>query len=257
MGGVLNFVGAFINALFRLETSNRTDIRIWTSDDGGVGSMTTLETSGSMPVSMTPPEATVTEAPPSMIQRAHAEIVSLQTIDPDFSELQFLAQAGAGFETYLAAEGAMDPDTLAQAATPDFVDCFRKRVADWNGGGLQRIVSGVKMLGSAVFKVTLDGTRQAIVVRFNASAVRYSKDASTGIAVEGSIQPSSFTEFATFVRPAGSTTPKSAAAGAATHCPSCGAPTAAGAASCPFCGTQLTGTGAAWLLDKLSESAYT
>jgi predicted lipid-binding transport protein (Tim44 family) len=192
-----------------------------------------------------------------MAQRAHGEVASLQTIDPDFSELQFLSQAGDCYLAYLTAEGTMNPDALASVATPDLIATLRARVAEWNGGGLQRIVSGVKIDGSAIYKVSVDGTRQAIMVRISASGVRYSRDVSTGIAVDGSMQPSSFTEFATFVRPAGATTPKSAAAGGATHCPSCGAPTDAGAAVCPFCGSQLTGTGGTWLLDKTSVSAYT
>ena len=43
------------------------------------------------------------------------------------------------------------------------------------------------------------------------------------MAAEGSVQNETFTEFATFVRPAGAVTPKSAQLGGATHCPSCGA----------------------------------
>jgi hypothetical protein len=256
MGGFFNFVSAFINALFRLETSNRTDVRIWSSDDG-LGSVTTFTSADAMPVSMAPPDATVTAAPQNAQQRAQTEIASLQTVDPAFSEMQFLSQAGAQFQAYLAAEGAMDPDKLIPVATPDFVDCFRKLVAGWNDGGMQRIVSGVVISGSAIIKVSVDGTRQAIMMRFTGKGVRCTKDATTGAAIEGDLQPDTFTEFATFVRPAGSTTPKTAAAGAATHCPSCGAPTQAGASTCPFCGSQLTGTGGVWLLDHTSVSAYT
>jgi hypothetical protein len=111
--------------------------------------------------------------------------------------------------------------------------------------------------GSAIIKVTVDGTRQAAIVRFSTSGVRFTQDTDSGVAVDGSAASETFSDFVTFVRPPGTTTPKSAGAGGATHCPSCGAPTTAGDAKCPFCGTQLTGTGGTWLLDHVSASAYT
>jgi hypothetical protein len=95
------------------------------------------------------------------------------------------------------------------------------------------------------------------MVRFTGGARRFLRDVTTGMVAEGSAQLESFTEFAIFVRPAGSTTPKTAASGGPIHCPSCGAPVDAGAMMCSFCGAALTGTGGAWLLDKVSVSAYT
>lgn len=255
MGGLFTFVGDVLNALFRAGSS-RTTVSLF-SDDGSFSSATGVTVGTDVPVSMLPPEATVTPQTSSMAERAHAEIASLQTLDPDFSELGFLAVAGDQYTAYLAADGAMNADALATVATPAFVDAFRQRVAGWNAAGIQRIVSDVKILGSTVLNVSIDGTQQAIKVRVTASGVRYSRDTSTGAAVEGSMQPESFTEFATFVRPPNATTPKTVAAGGATHCPSCGAPVQSGAPTCPYCGTPLAATVASWLLDHTSVSAYT
>jgi hypothetical protein len=248
-GGALRFVGDVLNALFNMETRNR-GLTIWTSNDV---SMTDFSTA----TALEPAAMAAASAPISIQQRVHDEIAALQQADPDFSDLQFLGQATTQYQGYLTADGAMTADALSSVGTPDFIDWFGKRVASLDGSGLRRVVSDVKMLGAAVIRVSIDGTAQSIVVRFSGSGVRYTQDVDTGTATEGSAQPGSFTEFGTFVRPAGATTPKSAGAGAATHCPSCGAPTSSGAATCPFCGTQLTGTGSTWLLDKISASAYT
>ena len=248
MGALFRFVNAVFNLLFNAETRSDARMTIWTSDSVSTDAMM-----------MTPASVldTATMPQPSGAQRTHDEIASLQQIDPDFNDIQFLEAATAQYDAYVAADGAMDPDALVSIATPSFAECHRKQVADWRAAGLRRVVRGVELIGSAIIKVTVDGTRQAIVVRFSTSGVRYTQDVDSGVATDGSAASQTFTEFATFVRPPGTTTPKSAGAGGATHCPSCGAPTTAGDAKCPFCGTQLTGTGGTWLLDHISASAYT
>lgn len=245
-GGTLRFVGAVLNALFRLRSSEDPNLRMFTSDD--------VSTTAMM---MTPSDQAVASPPVSIQQRVHDEIAALQQIDPDFNDLQFLSQVTAQYQTYLAADAAMSADSLTSIGTPGFVDGYRQCVAAWKAAGLRRVVHDMKMLGSAIIRVSLDGTSQAIVVRFSTTGVRFRQDVDSGTATDGSSQSDSFTEFGTFVRPAGTSTSKPAATGGATHCPSCGAPTTAGDPVCPFCGTQLTGTGSAWLLDKISASAYT
>jgi len=193
----------------------------------------------------------------TMADRARDQITELQRVDPNFSEVQFLAQASTLYGAALATETTMDIGGLAGIATPEFLATFQKRFDDLRQCGLQCAVSDIKLLSSTIMNLTLDATKQSILVRFVGTGVRASQDAVTHAAVDGSLTPQSFTEFATFVRPAGTTTTPTAAQGGDTHCPSCGAPTVAGAAKCPFCGTQLTGTGSDWLLDKLSASAYT
>lgn len=247
MGSVFRFVGGVLNLLFRLETQNNPRMTIWTSDSVSGDAMATAP----LPIDV----ATLPQ--PTGTQRAHDEIATLHQIDPDFNEIAFLEMATAQYNAYVAADAAMDPDALAAVATPSFVDAYRRQAADWSAGGLRRVVHGMTMLGSAIIKVMVDGTRQAVVVRFTTSGVRFTQDVDSGVATEGSASPQTFSDFVTFVRPPGTTTPKSAGTGGATHCPSCGAPTTAGAAKCPFCGTQLTGTGGTWLLDHVSASAYT
>lgn len=248
MSGAFRVIGAVLNALFAGETRRTSSFNMWTSDD-----VSELAMASQAPIT----DAPMTIPQPSMQQRAQDAIATLQQIDPDFNELQFVDQATRGYQAYLAADAAMDPDALSAVATASFVDQYRQRVAQWRAAGVRRVGHDAKILGAAVMKVSVDGTQQSIVVRFSTSGVRFTQDADTGVATEGSSQSDSFTEFGTFVRPAGTTTPKSAADGGATHCPSCGAPTTAGAARCPYCGTQLTGTGAIWLLDHISVSAYT
>jgi hypothetical protein len=244
LGAGLRFIGAVINIF----TSQRASTTMWTSDD------LSLSTES---MQLMPNAPLLTGAPPSIQQRVHDEVAALRQIDPDFNELQFLAQATDSYQTYLSRDGEMNADGMTAIATPEFVAGYRTCVTKWKNAGLRRVVHDMKTTGSAIIKVTLDGTRQAIVVRLISSGVRFTQDIDSRIATDGSAQPDSFTEFATFVRPAGTSTRKSAAAGGITHCPSCGAPSVAGAATCAFCGTNLTGTGSTWLLDKTSESAYT
>jgi|SRR5579863_3677549 len=248
MGGVFRIVGTVLNALFAGETRRSSSFNMWTSDD-----LSELAMASQAPLSDAP---MITPQPP-MQQRVHDDIATLQQIDPDFNELQFTDQATRGYQAYLAADAAMDPDALAAVATPGFIDQYRQRVAQWRSAGVRRVGHDVKILGATVMKVSVDGTQQSIIARFSSTGVCFTQDADTGVATDGSSQSETFTEFGTFVRPAGTTTPKSAADGGATHCPSCGAPSTAGAATCLFCGTQLTGTGATWLLDHISVSAYT
>jgi len=247
MGDIFRFVGAVLNMLFKLDAQSNPRMTIWTSDSLSGDAMMT-----------TPLPIDVSAMPqPTGTQRTHDEIATLQQIDPDFNEMEFLAMGNAQYNAYVAADGAMDPDALAAVATPSFVDVYRKEVADWRAAGMRRVVRGMTTTGSAIIKVSVDGTRQAVIVRFSASGVRFTQDADSGVATEGSAASQTFSDFVTFVRPPGTTTPKSAGTGGATHCPSCGAPTTSGAAKCPFCGTQLTGTGGTWLLDHVSASAYT
>lgn len=247
MGALFRFANFVLGAMFNAEARNR-QTTIWTSDSVSTEAM--MMTPSTVLDSATMPQ-------PSGTQRAHDEIVTLQQIDPDFNEIEFLSMATAQYDAYVAADGAMDTDALATIATGSFVDAYRKQVADWRAAGLRRVVHDMTVLGSAIIKVTVDGTRQAVVVRFSTSGVRFTQDADSGVAVEGDASSQTFSDFVTFVRPPGTTTPKSAGTGGATHCPSCGAPTTAGDAKCPYCGMQLTGTGGTWLLDHVSASAYT
>jgi predicted lipid-binding transport protein (Tim44 family) len=253
----MGFLGDLLGAVVRTLLSPSVGMRIVTNDDPDDVDLSTALLGQPAPVTAAPPDATVTAQPPTAAQKVRQAIASLQAIDPDFSDLQFLAQATKQFGAFLAAENAMDASPLEGAATPSFIDCYRKQLSDWQAQGLAAVATGITLADPSILKVSLDGTMQLIQVRFTGSGVRCRKDAASGAAVDGSLQPGSFTEFATFVRPAGATTPKTAAAGAATHCPSCGAPVDAGAIKCPYCGTQITGTGGTWLLDHTSISAYT
>jgi len=240
-------IGQFVAALLNPRSTRGVDF--WFSSDEApaiddMAASPTLIPSPSLPMR-------------SMADRAQEQIAGLQKIDPDFSDVQFLGQAATIYGAALAAECSMNVDALASIATPALIASFKTRLTTLSGAGLACVVKDIKLLGTTIFKISMDGTRQSIVVRFVGTGVRATQDSASGAAVDGSLTSNSFTEFATFVRPAGTTTPKAAAAGGAINCPSCGAPTVAGAATCPFCGTQLTGTGSVWLLDHLSFSAYT
>ena len=252
MGGLLfrllELIGFVVVAIYRFATERSPDgQRRWVFTDPAKADPDFVPTAQEWTV-----------APPASIQeRVHDEIASLQKIDPEFNELQFLAQASSIYQTYLACDADMDPDGMTAIATPECVASYRACVTNWKSAGLRRVVRDTKMVATAIIRVMIDGSRQAIVVRLISSGVRFTQDIDTGAAAEGSAGARSFTEFGTFVRPPGITTPKSAGAGGAIHCPSCGAPTSTGAAKCPYCGTQLTGTGGIWLLDKIGASPYT
>ncbi|HLW38664.1 MAG TPA: TIM44-like domain-containing protein [Candidatus Eremiobacteraceae bacterium] len=197
-----------------------------------------------------------TPAPPLWVQ-AKAQLETLQKADPDFLEATFLAQASKTFAAVLAAEGVMDASAIAALVTPGYLQHFQARIDDWKGGGFTRVVSDLSLDSPTTFKVSIGGDTQAITVRFTGSVKRFTREDMTNIVSDGSAQAASFTEFATFVRPAGSTTPKTVALAGALHCPSCGAPVADGALKCTFCGATVSGSGGSWLLDKTSASAYT
>ncbi len=208
---------------------------------------------------LTPDEAARTAQPaaPPMWVQAKAQVESLQKADPSFLESTFLTQAAKTYGATLAAEGAMNPDAIAGSVTPAFLATMTQHIADWRHNGFTRVVSGLTLDAPTTFKVAVGGDKQTITVRFTGTATRFTKEDMTNLVTDGSAQPQSFTEFATFVRPAGSTTPKSLSGGGPLHCPSCGAPADEGALRCTFCGAPLSGTGGTWLLDHVSLSAYT
>jgi hypothetical protein len=195
-------------------------------------------------------------APPMWVQ-AKTDLQSLQKADPNFLESTFLTEVTKTYSAVLAAEGTMNADAIASVVTPAFLDRSKQRIAGWHDAGYTRTVSDVDLDAPTTFKVNIGGDTQCITVRFTGSAKRFTKDDMTNLVTEGSAQAESFTEFATFTRPSGSTTPKSVGTGGALHCPSCGAPADAGALKCPYCGAPISGSGGTWLLDHLSVSAYT
>ena len=205
-----------------------------------------------------PTAATLSGLPArSMLEQAKAQLNSLHQIDPNFSESDFLIAASKTYSAMLAAEGAMDPAPLASLVTPAFMRYFQARVAKWRDGGFTRTVSDLSLDAPTIMKLSVDATQEAITVRFTGSARRFTKKDMTNLVSEGSAQLEPFTEFATFVRPAGTTTPKQIGNGGPVHCASCGAPLESGALKCAFCGAPVTGTGGTWLLDRTSSSAYT
>jgi len=253
LGGVFDFFGFFLNAVW--QSQNRRSGMFVGDDDfmlGATPSGVTLFSATTMQSDVAP-----VAAPQPMWAQAHQQVDALKQIDPDFNEVAFLDFAAKAYTQTLTAEGAMDASALHDIATPAFADRLAKRIDDWKDQGFRRVVSAVKLDGVTLFKVSLDGVSQVLTVRVAGSAVRYTQDASSGGASEGSLKDGTFIEFPTFIRPAGAVTPKTAQLGGATHCPSCGAPAPMSATKCPFCNTPLTPSGAPWLLDHVSQSAYT
>lgn len=193
----------------------------------------------------------------AMWVQAKDQVAALQKIDPNFSDIAFLENATNQYRSVLSAENDMNADELGDAATPGFRDDLRQRIDQWHASSLVRRVTNVSVDPPTLLKISVDGTRQRITVRFTGTAARFTADASSGVVTDGSKQPVLFTEYAVFSRPAGTTTPKPIAAGAPVHCPGCGAPVEPGRAACPYCNTPLGGTAAAWQIDHLSASPYT
>ncbi len=238
-------VGNLINGLTR--NGDREFVFVDRSD-----SSTTLDDLINEPAAQT----AAPSAPPMWVQ-ARAQLETLQKADPNFLESGFLTQAAKTYATVLAAEGGMSTDSISAIVTPAFVASLTERINNWRNGGYTRVVSDVALDAPTTFKVAIGGETQSITVRFTGTMKRYTKEDMTNLVSEGSAQSQSFTEFATFTRPAGSTTPKDSANGAPLTCPSCGAPVDSGALKCAFCGAALSGTGGTWLLDHTSVSAYT
>jgi predicted lipid-binding transport protein (Tim44 family) len=191
-----------------------------------------------------------------MWQQAQTQLAQLQKADPNFTEVTFLAQAAKTYTAAVQAEAAGLTQGVEAALTPACAQRLKQRADARRAAGQSRIVAGLQIDSSRVFRVGVDAVHQSITVRFTGSATRWTRDDVTGVPVEGSPQNASFAEFATFLRPAGSMTPARSQAGTAAQCPSCGAPLGDGASSCAFCGASLS-AGSAWLLDKISASAYT
>lgn len=236
---VLAFIGSIIGAWLRY--GDRSQSTLFTNDN------VLLDTTSLGPDISTQP----------MWQKARQQIEDLQKIDPNFNEVGFLAYAASAYVRALTIEGAMDPNGAHDVETASYAACVAKRIDEWNSQGLRRVVSDLRLDGTTLFKISLDGQSESLVVRVSGRGVRYTQDIATGVAAEGSNQSETFTEFATFVRPAGAVTPKTAQLGGPTHCPSCGAPAPMSATKCEFCGTPLTASSAPWLLDHISQSAYT
>jgi predicted lipid-binding transport protein (Tim44 family) len=243
---LFNFVAWLISGVFGSDESRAR--RFFVDSD--------ISTDAMAATPMSPAPTTTDPVVKPMWQQAKEQVASLQKVDPDFSDIAFLEQANQTYQKALTAENDMNASELGAAATQNFVDSLSQCITQWQSSGVVRKVTDVKLDPPTLFKVSVDGTQQQILVRFTGQAARYKADASSGVVVDGSKQPDYFTEFAAFVRPAGTTTPKSVAAGAPAHCPGCGAPMQPGAAVCPYCSTPLTGTSSTWQIDKLSASPY-
>jgi hypothetical protein len=187
---------------------------------------------------------------------APANLDDLQKTDPNFNDIEFLSHASKIYTTVLSAESARNLAALSGVTTSSLRDCLAHSADETRSQGSIEKISDVRFESAYIVKLSIDGIHQLIVVRFRGSWVRFTADAHTGILTRGSTQPRSFTEFATFVRPAGSKTPKSVAAGGPSYCPGCGAPVEPGSIVCPFCKTPLTGTGGIWQLDSVSLTPY-
>jgi predicted lipid-binding transport protein (Tim44 family) len=253
----MNVLGFFINVAWRSGTTRQT---IFFGDGNGDDMMFS---SGAIPPTLLAPQfdASVASAAGVATQpmwaKAQQQIDSLKQIDPDFNQIAFLDFAAKAWTQAQTAEGAMDASGATDVVTPAYATNLKTHIDDWKNQGFRRVISGLKLDGTTLYKVSLDGVSQSLVVRMAGSGIRYTQDTASGTAEDGSMQSETFTEFATFVRPAGTVTPKTAALGGQTHCPSCGAPAPATATVCPFCNTPLTPGGSPWLLDHVSQSAYT
>lgn len=257
MGGVMNVLGFFINVAWR---SGSTRQSIFFSDNDGndvmFSSLSPSTTLLDPQMDLSTTTATSVASQP-MWAKAQQQVDALKQIDSDFNQIAFLDYAAKAWTQAQTAEGSMDASSASAVVTPAYLANLKTRIDDWKNQGFRRVVSGLKLDGTTLYKVSLDGVSQSLVVRIAGSGVRYTQDTATGSAADGDMQSETFTEFATFVRPAGAVTPKTAALGGQTHCPSCGAPAPASATVCPFCNTPLTPSGAPWLLDHVSQSAYT
>ena len=230
-------------------------ISLWTNDDVSPEAMAALSASSdSVPVTAAPADAAPLRP---MWQQAKDQIAALQRIDPNFSDISFLESATKLYQAALAAEGHMNAAELGDAATSEFRDQLTQLIGQWRAAGQVRKVTDLSVDPPMLFRIAVDGAEQCITVRFTGTVARFTADAQSGTVSDGSKQPGTFTEFAAFSRPAGTTTPKAVAAGAPAHCPGCGAPVEPGRTACPYCNTPLGGTAAAWRIDHLSASPYT
>jgi predicted lipid-binding transport protein (Tim44 family) len=229
-------------------------VSMWTNDDISPDAFAEMSATAGLPAAANP---LITAPSKPMWQQAKDQIGALQKIDPNFSDVAFLESATQTYQAALCAENDLNADALGDAATQSFHDQLAQRFTQWRSSGMVRKVSDLKLDPPTLMKISVDGMQQLITVRFTGTAARYTTDATSGIVTDGSKQPDLFTEFATFVRPAGTTTPTPISAGAPVHCPGCGAPVEPGRTTCPYCNTPLSGTGAAWQIDHLSASPYT
>jgi hypothetical protein len=249
LGGVMNALGFFINVVWRSGTARQS---IFFSDNEDA-----MFSSGAMTPTLLAPQLDMSVPTQPMWVKAQQQVDSLKQIDPDFNQIAFLDYAAKAWTQAQTAEGAMDASGASGVVTPAYAANLKSRIDDWKNEGFRRVVSGLKLDGTTLYKVSLDGVSQSLVVRVAGSGVRYTQDTATGSSADGSVKNETFTEFATFVRPTGTVTPKTAQLGGSTHCPSCGAPAPMLATKCEFCNTPLTPAGAPWLLDHVSQSAYT
>ncbi|MBC5823877.1 MAG: zinc-ribbon domain-containing transport protein [Candidatus Eremiobacteraeota bacterium] len=192
-----------------------------------------------------------------MAEQARVQLAAVSKSDPNFSEIDFLRRAAQVYSETLAAEGAMQVAAVQASVTPAFLLRLQARFGHWRDSGETRILTDLVCDSPLILKAVVGDKNESLTVRFTGSAVRYTKDDDSGVAVEGSVDPISFCEFATFIRPADSLTPDSPATGMANVCPSCGAPLGEGEPTCGFCGAASRRLGGTWLLDRISESAYT
>src|ERR1700680_1799577 len=128
--------------------ANRTT-RLWTNDDVSPEAFADLSAGDTQQAAGPPPKP--------MYEQEKDQVVALQKIDPDFSDVTVLQQAAKTYQAALAAEGGMNAAALGSAATQAFADQLAQRVSQWQSAGLVHTVSGATVHPPMLFKVSVDG----------------------------------------------------------------------------------------------------
>ncbi|MCX7957547.1 MAG: TIM44-like domain-containing protein [Deltaproteobacteria bacterium] len=185
--------------------------------------------------------------------RTRAENISkIKSLDPGFSEEKFIERAKQAFLTVQKGWSEQNMSLMKSFVSNGIFARFSVQIEMQRYLGYRNQLDNIRILNASIDTVYSDNLYDVINVRFNAVMDDKNVDIKTGNVL--SINTSEpFTEYWTFVRRKGATTPGKAGL-IENKCPNCGADikiTESG--SCEFCKSYIMGGQYDWVLTEITQ----
>jgi predicted lipid-binding transport protein (Tim44 family) len=169
---------------------------------------------------------------------------AIKAADPGFDVAAFESSARAAFLSVKQAWQELDIARVTGYLSDALTLTLQSQVDDMRRQGVRNVLEGLEIQDEHIVDA---GAGDHIVVRFDALVAHYAVDAS-GQIVFGDRTRKAFTEFWSFVRPAGSLS------GSEATCPNCGAPLQPDATGrCRYCRGVLAGGTSGWRAADIKE----
>lgn len=174
---------------------------------------------------------------------------AMEARHPQLSWDSFIARAKNTFNTLQSAWSAGDWEKVRHLETHSLYNTHRYWMENYREAGLSNRVEDVEIKAVDLARIETDAFYEGITVRIFAKAYDYTLDKQDKVVSGSKRTKQSFSEYWTFVRPAGE---KKKSDGH--HCPNCGAPVEPGPSTvCDFCASVVMKDSNEWVLAEIVQ----